>query len=121
MRIATALLLCTLITALIGCGASSSGGGTKTSQPPVANAGGPYSGMPGVAVNLSGTKSTDPQGETLTFEWEFGDGTTGTGVSPIHIYSATGTYNISLTVTNTSNLSSATRRLASFAQLRGTE
>lgn len=115
MRVATALLLSFLLTALIGCGSSSSGGGgTKTPQPPVANAGGPYSGMPGVAVNLSGTKSTDPQGEALTYEWRFGDGTTGTGASPTHTYPATGTYNISLTVTDTSGLSSTTSTTAAI-------
>src|ERR1039458_7521821 len=114
MRAATALLLCLILTALLGCGSSSSGGGTKTTQPPIANAGGPYSGMPGVAVNLSGTKSTDPQGETLTYEWEYGDGTTGTGVSTTHIYTATGTYNLSLTVTDTSNLSSTASTTAAI-------
>jgi PKD repeat protein len=70
--------------------------------------------MPGVAVNLSGTKSTDPQGETLTYEWEYGDGTTGTGVSTTHIYTATGTYNLSLTVTDTSNLSSTASTTAAI-------
>jgi PKD repeat protein len=73
-------------------------------QPPVANAGGPYTGTAGTEVTFNGSGSTDPQGETLTYAWKFGDGTTGTGVSPTHTYSTAGTYTVSLTVTDTSNL-----------------
>jgi PKD repeat protein len=74
--------------------------------PPVANAGGPYTGVEGVALSFSGAGSTDPQGETLTYAWNFGDTGTGTGVSPSHTYLALGTYTVTLTVTNTSNMSS---------------
>jgi PKD repeat protein len=84
--------------------------GTATSKatialPPVANAGGPYTGIEGVALNFSGSGSTDPQGQTLTYAWSFGDGNTGSGVAPTHTYAAVGTYTVKLTVTNTSNLS----------------
>ncbi|MGD0909497.1 MAG: PKD domain-containing protein [Candidatus Acidiferrales bacterium] len=79
---------------------------TTPPRPPVANVGGPYTGLPGVPMNFSGGKSTDPQGETLAYAWSFGDGATGTGVSPTHTYAAVGTYTISLTVTNASNLTS---------------
>ncbi|MGP8259058.1 MAG: PKD domain-containing protein [Acidobacteriaceae bacterium] len=79
---------------------------TIAAQPPVANAGGPYTGVDGVALSFSGAASTDPQGETLTYAWNFGDSSTGTGVSPTHTYSTIGTYTVTLTVTNTSNLTS---------------
>jgi PKD repeat protein len=86
-----------------------------TAQAPVANAGGPYTGGPNVAVTFNGSGSSDPQGEALTYAWNFGDGTTGNGVSPSHTYTATGNYPISLTVTNTSNLSSTATTSASIA------
>jgi len=73
--------------------------------PPVANAAGPYTGTLGTAVFFDGSGSYDPQNETLTYAWDFGDGSTGAGIKPGHVYWATGTYAISLTVTNTSNLS----------------
>jgi PKD repeat protein len=42
----------------------------------------------------AGTSST-------TFTWDFGDGSTANGISPFHTYSAPGTYNVCLTVTDT--------------------
>jgi hypothetical protein len=77
---------------------------TIAAGPPVANAGGPYAGIVGVALNFSGGGSTDPQGEALTYSWSFGDGSVGSGISPNHTYSTLGTFNVTLTVTNTSNL-----------------
>ena len=77
---------------------------TIAGQPPAANAGGPYTGGIGTIISFSGSKSNDPQGEALTYAWDFGDGTTGTGVSPTHAYTALGTYTVSLTVTDTANL-----------------
>jgi PKD repeat protein len=84
--------------------------GTSTSKativaPPVANAGGPYTGIEGVSLAFNGSASTDPQGQTLTYAWDFGDGNTGSGVAPTHTYTALGTYTVKLTVTNTSSLS----------------
>lgn len=37
-----------------------------------------------------------------TYSWDFGDGNTSTSQNPLHIYSADGTYNVKLTVTNSS-------------------
>ncbi|MBN1560280.1 S8 family serine peptidase [candidate division KSB1 bacterium] len=72
-----------------------SGGGN---QAPVADAGGPYSGTAGVAVQFDGSGSYDPDGDALTYSWNFGDGGTSTLMSPSHAYSAAGTYGVSLTV-----------------------
>jgi PKD repeat protein len=35
-----------------------------------------------------------------TYIWDFGDGSTGTGINPTHLYTAPGTYTVSLTVTD---------------------
>jgi PKD repeat protein len=84
-------------------------------QPPTANAGGPYTGTAGTAITFNGSGSTDPQGQTLTYAWDFGDGTTGTGVRPTHTYAAAGTYTVRLTVTNTSNLTGSATATATIA------
>lgn len=41
-----------------------------------------------------------PGGGTLTYLWDFGDGTTSTQTNPQHVYSNVGYYNVSLTVTS---------------------
>lgn len=71
-------------------------------QPPVADAGGPYNGTVDVAVQFDGSASTDPDGSVMNYAWNFGDGNTGTGVGPVHIYTTTGTYTVQLTVTDDS-------------------
>jgi len=71
-------------------------------QPPVANAGGPYSGVSQIAVQLNGSGSSDPDGTISNYAWTFGDGTTGSGMNPSHVYELPGTYTVSLTVTDNS-------------------
>lgn len=68
--------------------------------PPVADAGPDLTGGEGAAVQFTGTASTDPDGDPLTYSWDFGDGTTGTGPTPTHTYTDNGTYTVTLTVDN---------------------
>jgi PKD repeat protein len=57
-------------------------------------------------VNVDGSGSSDADGDALSYEWTWGDGTTGTGVSAGHVYSAAGTYPVTLKVTDTSGATS---------------
>ncbi len=70
----------------------------QVNRPPTANAGGPYAGIVGVPVQFNGA-GNDPDGDPLTFSWDFGDGGTGTGANLTHTYAATGVYTVTLTVT----------------------
>ncbi len=67
-------------------------------NPPVASAGGPYAGSEDVAIVFDGSGSSDPDGDPLSYAWDFGDGATGAGISPIHAYPYGGTFNVTLTV-----------------------
>ena len=67
---------------------------------PVADPGGPYAGEPGQTITFDGTASADPNGSSLTYSWDFGDGSTGSGVSPTHAYAAAGNYTVFLTVSD---------------------
>jgi len=75
--------------------------------PPTADANGPYSGTAGQQVSFDGSGSADSDGAITAYNWTFGDGGTGTGVSPTHTYAAAGTYNVSLVVTDNAGDSSA--------------
>ena len=46
--------------------------------------------------------ATDPEGDTLTFTWTFGDGGTSTDAIPTHVYATAGVYNPSVSVTDIS-------------------
>src|SRR5205085_2905522 len=65
---------------------------------PIADAGGPYTELTGATVLFDGSKSSDPDNDTLTYQWQFGDGATGTGVAPTHAYSAEGSFTVTLLV-----------------------
>jgi PKD repeat protein len=72
-----------------------------------------FSNWPPVArINLStqtqtsfdGSGSFDHEGTIVSYDWEFGDGASGTGVTTTHTYESPGVYQASLTVTdNASN------------------
>ncbi|MBJ6360618.1 ThuA domain-containing protein [Paenibacillus sp. GCM10012307] len=51
-----------------------------------------------VTFDTTGTKDLD--GDTLSYEWEFGDGGTSTDPNPSHTYTASGSYEVTLKVTN---------------------
>lgn len=67
---------------------------------PVADAGGPYSGLTNQAVAFDGSDSSDSDGSIVNYTWDFGDGNTGKGVTLTHIYYSAGVYMVTLTVTD---------------------
>lgn len=44
--------------------------------------------------------STDPDGDTLSYTWEFGDGSSATGINPSHTFAAPGSYSTTLAVSD---------------------
>ena len=70
-------------------------------QPPVADAGQDQL-VTASEVAFSAKGSHDSDGEISNYEWNFGDGSTGTGLAPVHVYAKPGTYHGQLTVTDNS-------------------
>ncbi len=75
---------------------------------PVADAGGPYTGVQNFPVQFHGSGSSDPDGDALSYLWDFGDGGSSTEPDPMHTYTATATYNVSLMVSSGSPVLSDT-------------
>jgi PKD repeat protein len=52
------------------------------------------------AVNFSGVLSDDEDGTIIQFEWDFGDGTSGSGENVTHTFTTAGTFTVVLRVTD---------------------
>ena len=62
------------------------------------------SGPAPLTVNFSSDGTEDPDGDALTYSWDFGDGTpNSTEANPTHIYTQPGVYTVRLTVTDATN------------------
>lgn len=81
------------------------GGSYDYNQEPTSDAGGPYSGIVGEPVEFDATGSSDSNNDALTYKWDFGDETTGSGATPSHIYDESGEYTVKLTVTDSNGAS----------------
>jgi PKD repeat protein len=85
---------------------------------PTARIAAPAAWSEGDVVQFDGTgSSTDPAGGSLTFAWDFGDGSTGTGPTPTHVYGDDGPYSVTLTVTTPSALQGTTSTVISGANV----
>jgi glucose/arabinose dehydrogenase/PKD repeat protein len=74
---------------------------TNANQPPTAvAAGSPTSGLAPLTVSFSSAGSGDPEGQPITYRWDFGDGTTSTQANPSHTYASSGRYTVRLTTSD---------------------
>jgi len=60
----------------------------------------PYVAPVGSEFLFNGSGSYDPDGQVVSFEWDFGDGSTSTEAQVAHNYTEPGVYNVVLTVTD---------------------
>lgn len=77
----------------------------SASQPPVATiSASPISGAAPLSVSFSAAGSSDPDGNIVSYTWNFGDGTQQTGGATVQQTYAAGTYTATLTVTDNTGL-----------------
>ncbi len=89
----TIVLGMTVLVLLAGCAALNS--------PPVASfICSPSSGPYPLTVSFNAASSRDSDGTIVSYEWSFGDGGSGTGVTTSHTYQNAGTYTAVLRVTD---------------------
>jgi PKD repeat protein len=68
----------------------------------------PSSGPSPLKVSFDGSASYDPNGTITAYNWNFGDGSTGSGQRVEHTYNSAGSYTVTLTVTDNSGKSGST-------------
>ena len=79
---------------------------------PAARIDGAYTGIEGSDVTFDGSVSS---GLGLSYGWDFGDGSTGTGATPSHAYGDNGVFTVTLTVTDQNGSTSVTTTTATIA------
>lgn len=73
-----------------------------TNNPPIIDSG-PNTSDANVDVGVEVTftvSASDPDGDPVTYAWDFGDGNTATGENAAHTYTSPGTYTVKVTVTD---------------------
>jgi PKD repeat protein len=68
-------------------------------EAPIADAGPPLRACTNQTVRLDGSGSSDADGAVNAFSWNFGDGSTGGGERPTHVFERPGSYTVTLTIT----------------------
>jgi DNA/RNA endonuclease G (NUC1) len=77
----------------------------SNTQPPLVTATGPSAAIAeGGTATFSAAGSIDPNGTIVSYVWDFGDGSSGTGESVSHVYTQDGAYTVRLTVTDNDGL-----------------
>jgi hypothetical protein len=78
---------------------------TTDNNPPTANAGPDQTIEVNQSITLNGS-GQDPDNDPLTFQWDFLDGIVSSGATAIRTYTSVGTYNATLTVTDSKGATS---------------
>jgi len=91
---------------------------------PVASAGGPYEAAEGSELSFDASGTTDPDGNAVSYEWNFGDGGTATTtdptVKPTHVYADNGSYAVTLKVTDAGGLTASATATATITNVAPT-
>lgn len=69
-------------------------------EPPTADINAPSSLDVSEGATFDGSGSSDPEGDSLRYSWDFGNGDTSTQASPYHQYHSPGSYTVTLTVSD---------------------
>ncbi|MCB0046860.1 MAG: PKD domain-containing protein [Caldilineaceae bacterium] len=62
---------------------------------------------PTVLGNATGFSASVIDGTSVSYAWDYGDGTTGSGPNPSHVYSAVGGYSVTVTASNGTDVETA--------------
>jgi hypothetical protein len=85
---------------------------TSHNSPPAGELVAPASGEAGREVDLSAEHVTDRDNDSVTVDWDFGDGQNGGGAHTSHVYAAPGTYTVTLTLSDGRNSTVLTKAIS---------
>lgn len=105
-RIALALSSLILVLLLASCGE----GGPENKPPLASMEFEPRFGDAPLTVHFSAATSTDPDGQIASYSWNFGDGAKGNGLFAEHEYTKSGSFVVTLTVTDDKGASSSVKQ-----------
>lgn len=105
-----------MVAAMVAAVGFGTGSASAQSAPPVANPGGPYVGVVGMPITISGAAST---GTNLNFAWTFCDGTTYVGAVVNKSFGTVGACAITLTVSNAAGQTSTASTTANIGGVTG--
>ena len=95
----SALAALSLAALLAGCFGASGPQATFTATPRF--------DYPPLEVTFDASGSSSPNGAVVSYEWDFGDGETGTGVVTTHTYPEKGVYTVTLVITDSTGKTGA--------------
>ncbi|MFC8193301.1 PKD domain-containing protein [Cellulomonas sp. NPDC057328] len=75
----------------------------------------PAPAVDGLTASVDAGTSADADGQVASYAWSFGDGTTATGRTARHTFTAAGTYTVQLTVTDDDGATATTTRKVTVA------
>ena len=105
-----------LLLSIVGCSSGGGGGSSVEAGAPAARFSvSQVSGVTPLLVLLDASASSDSDGQIVSYQWSFGDGQSGSGVSIGHTYTAAGSYNVVLTVTDNEGKTNTTSRVISVS------
>ena len=71
----------------------------------------PSSPLVNETITFDASASYDPDGTVVSYAWDFGDGTTSTGITATHSYATEGSYTVTLQVTDNDGFSDDARAI----------
>lgn len=71
----------------------------------------------GLTCGFDAAGSFDPDGSIVSYEWDFGDGKTGSGLTPSHSFDTASTYLVTLTVTDDGGKTGSTSQQVTVSQV----
>jgi len=106
--VSAVILLVTILALLVGC--------AKNSLPVANLTASSTSGIAPIEISFDGSGSVDSDGSIVSYEWDFGDGSSATDERTTHTYDIPGVYTVGLTVTDNKETTASTAQTITVTQ-----